>query len=466
MPDHHTAVIVVGAGPTGLLLAGDLAEAGIEVLLLERRGAALSNLSRAFAVHARTLETLDARGLADPLLAAGGARLDSVDLFGRATIRLSDLPSRFPYLLVTPQYRVEAVLRERAIAAGAEIRYDTEVTGLVQDADGVTAQTTRGDLAGAYLVGADGVHSAVREAVGMPYPGETVLRSLILADVELDSPPEQSPAVQGVRGAFGFVADFGDGSWRIVAWDRDGRLPDDAPVELDEVADVVRRCFGTDFGMRSPKWTSRFRSDERQVPAYRDGRVLLAGDAAHCHSPAGGQGMNTGLQDAANLSWKLASVLRGAPAALLDTYHEERHPVGAMVVKSSGALIRFASTESRLLGALGEAGAALAMRIAPVARRAMGMISGIGIHYGHDRIIGRRAEDIDLADGSRLYERLRGGRFVVVDGTADHGRARTATAAEPDGLARVVRPDGYIGWAGEDDPAAIAAYLDAHAGLS
>lgn len=465
MSNQHAAVIVVGAGPTGLLLASDLAEAGIAVLLLEKRSAELSNLSRAFAVHARTLETLDARGLADELLARGGTRTGSVDLFGRATLRLSELRSRFPYVLVTPQYRVEAVLRERAIAAGAEIHYDTEVTGVDQDADGVTARTVRGDLTGAYLVAADGVRSAVRESIGMPYPGEAVLRSLILADVELDSPPEQSPAIRGVRGAFGFVADFGDGQWRVVAWNRENQQPDDAPVDLDELAAVTRRCFGTDFGMHSPKWMSRFHSDERQVPAYRDGRVLLAGDAAHCHSPAGGQGMNTGLQDAANLGWKLAAVLRGAPAELLDTYHDERHPVGAMVLKSSGALVRFASTDSRLLGALGEAGVALAMRLGPIAHRAMGMISGIDIHYGHDKIVGRRAEDIDLADGSRLYERLRGGRFVVLDGTAD-ARARTAVSAEPDGLARVVRPDGYIGWAGEDDPAAIAAYLDAHAGRS
>ncbi|HEU5128500.1 MAG TPA: FAD-dependent monooxygenase [Glycomyces sp.] len=465
MPNQHAAVIIVGAGPTGLLLAGDLAEAGVAVLLLEKRGAEGSNLSRAFAVHARTLETLDARGLADGLLARGGARMGSVDLFGRATLRLSELPSRFPYLLVTPQYHVEAVLRERALAAGAEIRYDTEVTGVVQDAEGVTARTARGDCTAAHLVAADGVRSAVREAIGMPYPGEAVLRSLILADVALDSPPEQSPLIRGVRGAFGFVADFGDGTWRVVAWNRDDQQPDDAPVDLDELAAATRRCFGTDFGMRSPKWMSRFHSDERQVPAYRDGRVLLAGDAAHCHSPAGGQGMNTGLQDAANLGWKLAAVLRGAPAGLLDTYHEERHPVGAAVLKSSGALVRFAATDSRLLGAVGGAGAALAMRIGPIARRAMGMISGIGIHYGHDRIVGRRAEDVGLADGSRLYERLRGGRFVVLDGTADD-RARAAASAAPDGITRVVRPDGYIGWAGEDDPAAVAAYLDAHAGRS
>ncbi|WP_035738576.1 FAD-dependent monooxygenase [Glycomyces arizonensis] len=464
MSNQQAAVIVVGAGPTGLLLAGDLAEAGVEVVLLEKRAAELSNLSRAFAVHARTLETFDARGLADQVLAQGGARMGSVSLFGRATLHLSELESRFPYLLVAPQYHVEAVLRERAIEAGAEIRYDTEVTGVVQDGASVTVTTSQGEVTGAYLVGTDGVHSAVRQAIGMPYPGEAVLRSLILADVKLDEPPEHNPAIQGAHGAFGFVADFDDGYWRVVAWNHDNQQPDDAPVDLDELSEVTRRCFGTDFGMHSPRWISRFHSDERQVPNYRDGRVFLAGDAAHCHSPAGGQGMNTGLQDAANLSWKLAAVLRGAPDKLLDTYQDERHPVGEAVLKFSGALVRFASTRSRVVEVLGEAGAALGMRVKPIAHRAIGMISGIGIHYGHDKTVGRRAADIGLKDGSRLYEALRGGRFVILDSSVEDDRAVAAASAEPDGLARVVRPDGYIGWAGEDAPEAVAAYLDAHAG--
>ncbi|WP_035749083.1 FAD-dependent monooxygenase [Glycomyces sp. NRRL B-16210] len=472
MSVQQPEVIVVGAGPTGLLLAGDLAEAGVDVTVLEKRGADLSNLSRAFAVHARTLEVLDARGLADELLAKGGSPMPGVNLFGIATLELSKLDSRFPYLLVTPQYHVEAVLRRRAAAAGVRVEHGVEVTGIEQDSSGVTVRTGTGEYRAAYVVGADGVHSAVRTAIDMPFPGKAVLRSLILADVEVDAPPARSPLISTARGAFGFLADFGDGYWRFVAWNKDNQQDDDAPVDIEEITAVARRTFGADFAMHSPKWMSRFHSDERQVPSYRDGRVLLAGDAAHCHSPAGGQGMNTGLQDAANLSWKLAAVLRGAPEPLLDTYHDERHPVGAEVLKTSGALVRFAATGSRALATVVGSIAAVAMRIRPAARRARGRISGIGIHYvrgrGDHRLVGRRAPDIDLEGGSRLYEALRGGRFVVLDGTEDGtengGVAVHAASAAPDGLTRVVRPDGYIGWAGTDDPAAVRAYLASHAG--
>lgn len=467
MSHQQAAVIVVGAGPTGLFLAGDLAEAGIEVILLEKRGAGLSNLSRAFGVHARTLEMLDARGLADELLAYGGARLGGIRLFNRVSLHLADLESRYPYLLMTPQYDVEEVLQKRAVAAGVRIIHDAEVTGIEQADGAVTVHTGLGDFRATYVVGADGVGSAVRQAIGMPYPGESVLKSIMLADVKLAEPPKESPAITGHHGAFCFIATFGDEYWRIFAWNSDDQRDNRESVDLEEIKEAARRTFGTDFGMHDPRWISRFHSDERQVPSYRDGNVFLAGDAAHCHSPAGGQGMNTGLQDAANLSWKLAAVLRGAPEELLDTYNIERHPVGKMVLTTSGAMIRLASTRSRVRGALGGMAAGAALRFKPIASRAMGMISGIGIRYGRERddhhLVGQRVPDIALADGSRLYERLRGGRFVILDGAADE-RAVTAASAEPDGLVRVVRPDGYIGWAGADGSQDIGAYLDAHAG--
>ncbi|WP_051815312.1 FAD-dependent monooxygenase, partial [Glycomyces tenuis] len=348
MSNQQAAVIVVGAGPTGLLLAGDLAESGVEVIVLERRGAELSNLSRAFGVHARTLEMLDARGLADELLAYGGARLGGIRLFNRVSLHLADLETRFPYLLMTPQYNVEEVLQKRALGAGARIVHDAEVTG-VDQADGkVTVHTGAGDFQAAYVVGADGVGSAVRKAIGMPYPGEAVLKSIMLADVKLTDPPEHSPAITGSHGAFCFIASFGDEYWRVFAWNSEDQKADDDPIDLEEIKEATRRTFGTDFGMHDARWISRFHSDERQVPSYRDGDVFLAGDAAHCHSPAGGQGMNTGLQDAANLSWKLAAVLNGAPEALLDTYDAERHPVGKMVLTTSGAMIRLAAARSRV----------------------------------------------------------------------------------------------------------------------
>ncbi|GAA1680444.1 FAD-dependent monooxygenase [Glycomyces endophyticus] len=468
--DPQPEVVIVGAGPTGLLLAGDLAEAGVRVLVLERRGAEISNLSRAFGVHARTMEEFDARGLAEELLDFGGARLPGIRLFNRVTLHLADLETRFPYLLMTPQYNVEKVLLRRALDAGAEIRYDSPVTGVEQDGGAVTVHTGSESVTASYVVGADGVGSAVRRAIGMPYPGESVLKSIMLADVQLTDPPAESPAIQGVNGAFCFVATFGDEYWRIFAWNSADQKSDDEPIELDEVREAARLAFGTDFGMHSPRWLSRFHSDERQVPEYRSGNVFLAGDAAHCHSPAGGQGMNTGLQDAANLSWKLAAVLRGADPALLDTYHSERHPVGKAVLRSSGAIIRLAAERSKLKAAIGGLAAATALHIKPIEAKAMGMISGVGIHYGHgkgeDALVGHRANDIALADGTRLYEALRGGRFVVLDSAESFAGDFTADAASaaPDGEAKVIRPDGYVGWAGEDDPAAIRSYLKHRAG--
>jgi len=451
-----TEVIVVGAGPTGLLLAGDLAEAGIAVTVLERRDGEISNLSRAFGVHARTLEQLDARGLADRL-AATGAALRRLRLFGRAEVDLGGLPSRFPYLLITPQYNVEKLLLERALKAGAEIVHNAAVVDLVQDATGVTITTEDAAYRAVYAVGADGFHSAVRRLLGRPFPGRSVLKSIMLADVKVAEPPAELLTVNGVGDAFAFMAPFGDGYYRVFAWDRRRVVPDSEPLALGEVSEVVRRALGTDFGMYDARWTSRFHSDERQVPDYRVGRVFLAGDAAHVHSPAGGQGMNTGLQDAANLGWKLAAVLRGAPEGLLDTYQAERHPVGRSVLRGSGALIRGAMIKSRAARAVRDALIRRALSVPRIRAEMTGRLSGVGYAYpapggAHD-LVGTRAADIPLADGARLYESLRGGRFVLIgdaDATGWEDRVRVAPPAEPGGLLKLVRPDGYVGWAGTD----------------
>ncbi|MFG2945718.1 FAD-dependent monooxygenase [Streptomyces adustus] len=473
-------VIVVGSGPTGLLLAGDLAAAGVRVTLLERRPHKISNLSRAFVLHARTLEQLDARGLADDVETAGRA-LDRLRLFGRLTIALDTLPSRYNHLLVIPQYEVEKVLERRAVAAGVDFRYETEFVGLTQDADAVTVRTRgpggeAGELRAAYVVGTDGMRSAVRDAIGLPFPGVSVIRSVVLADVLLAEQPENLLTVNTVGDAFAFIAPFGDGYHRVIAWNRARDVPDHEPVDLDEVRETVRLALGRDYGMHDARWTSRFHSDERQAPAYRVGRVFLAGDAAHVHTPAGGQGMNTGLQDAANLSWKLAQVVHGhADPALLDTYQAERHPVGKAVLRSSGGIVRLAMAKRPWTLALRAGLTTVLDVVGPARRKAIGQITGIGYRYpaprGAHRLTGARVPDLALAGGGRLYEALRGGRFVLVtpeayeEPGARKDRLAVAQWAGGRSTALLVRPDGHVAWAADTaDPAAIETALTAHLG--
>ncbi|NGO77366.1 FAD-dependent oxidoreductase [Streptomyces sp. YC504] len=460
-------VVIVGAGPTGLLLAGDLAAAGIRVTVLEKRPAKISNLTRAFGVHARTLEVLDARGLADELIPTG-RKLTELRLFRSLSLDLAGIPSRFPYLLSTPQYEVEKLLLRRATEHGVRFVHDAEVTGLRQDADGVTVDVRNKDgessaYRAAYAVGADGVRSAVRKAVGQPFPGKSVISSIVLADVLLKSEPDLTVAVRGDEGAFGFMIPFGDGYWRVGGWNRErAEIPDDAPTSLDELRDIIRRAFGSDFGMHDERWISRFHSDERQVPQYRTGRIFLAGDAAHTHSPAGGQGMNTGLQDANNLGWKLAAVLNGrAPDSLLDSYQDERHPVGSAVLRSSGTIVRLAMAHNPAQLGVRWLASKVVNNAAPLQRKALGQITGIGYAYraprGSHALVGRRAQDGQLAGGSRLYEALRGGQFVFVapketplpaelQSLAGEECIRVQWADERE-LMMLVRPDGYVRWA-------------------
>ncbi|MFE7583366.1 FAD-dependent monooxygenase [Streptomyces gardneri] len=457
MNSLDTDVLVVGAGPTGMLLAGDIAAAGLRVTLVERRPPGISNMTRAFGVHARTLEQLDARGLADELVATG-TPVTELRLFRRLSLDLGRLRSRFPYLLITPQYEVERLLERRAEAEGVDFRYGTELRGLSQDAQHAVAELTGPDgtpttLRARYLVGTDGVRSAVRSALGLPFPGASVIRSIVLADVRLAEKPDGLLTVNGTGDAFAFVAPFGDGWYRVMGWDRTRQVPDSEPVDLDEVRAIARRALGSDYGMHDARWISRFHSDERQVPAYRAGRVFLAGDAAHVHSPAGGQGMNTGLQDAANLSWKLVAVLRGdapEPEALLDSYHSERHPVGAMVLRSSGAIVRLAMAHSSLQRAVRTLAARVLGAVPAASAKAMGMISGLAVSYGRNT---RRVPDLKLREG-RLYELLREGEFVLIapegarpdPAPAPTAPARLVRATWTDPTERsalLVRPDGY-----------------------
>ncbi|MDQ0813400.1 2-polyprenyl-6-methoxyphenol hydroxylase-like FAD-dependent oxidoreductase [Streptomyces sp. B3I7] len=471
-------VLVVGAGPTGLLLAGDLALAGVPVTLVEKRPRRISNLSRAFVLHARTLEHFDARGIADDIEATG-RQLADIGLFGRLSVRLDELPSRFNHLLVVPQYEVEKVLLRRAEEAGVAFRYDTEVTGLAQDGDGVTL-TVRGPggeeegepLRAEYAVGTDGMRSAVRQAVGLPFPGRSVIRSVVLADVRLGKEPENLLTVNANGDAFAFLAPFGDGYHRMIGWRRGRDVADTAPLGLDEVKEITRLALGHDYDMRDARWMSRFHSDERQAPDYRVGRVFLAGDAAHVHTPAGGQGMNTGLQDAANLGWKLAAVLHGhAGPGLLDTYQAERHPVGRAVLRSSGGIVRLAMAKRPWTRALRAGLTTFLDHCGPARRRLAGQVTGIDHAYaaprGAHRLTGRRVPDVALEGGTRLYESLRGGRFVLV---LPRGEETPGTAGREDRLAvrhwtsprrttLLVRPDGHTAWAA-DAPASAARLKD------
>ncbi|MDT9695305.1 FAD-dependent monooxygenase [Streptomyces sp. P17] len=471
-----TDVLVVGAGPTGLLLAAELAQTGVATTLVERRHTE-SNLTRAFAIHARTLEALDARGTADELV-AGGVTVDSIRIFGAADLNLTRLPTRFPFVLVTPQYETERVLRKRAEAVGVRMRWGTELVSLRQDADGVEAElrgpdgTVRTERT-PYLVGADGVHSTVRRAVGLPFIGRSsVMSSLVLADVQLAEPPTDVLTVNGTGDGFAFIAPFGDGWYRVITWYRHRQLPDDAPATLEEVREDTRRALGTDYGMHDARWLSRFHNDERQAPHYRQGRVLLAGDAAHTHSPAGGQGMNTGLQDAFNLGWKLAAVVRGrADDALLDSYEAERHPVGQAVIRRTGTLVRVVLLRTPPLRAVRGLVGRTVLHAGPVVDKVAGALSGIAIRYeagphAHPSA-GARAPDLPLSGAggaNRLYEALRTGRFVlltadpsetaaldgrVADAVDVHAVADSRAAAVPPLI--LVRPDGYVAWA-TDEP--------------
>ncbi|MDN3022852.1 FAD-dependent monooxygenase [Streptomyces sp. S.PB5] len=459
----NRTVIVVGSGPTGLLLAGDLAIAGIPVTLVEKRPHEISNLSRAFGVHARTLEQLDARGLADELLATGDT-ITGLRLFRRLSLDLGTLQSRFPFLLITPQYEVERLLERRAREAGVEFAHESEVVGLRQDEDGVDLDVRGADgvvvtRRAAYVVGADGHRSAVRRAIGVDFPGVAVIKSLFLADVRLAEPPEGVLTVDGSGDSFAMIASFGDGWYRVMGWNRRHEVPDSAPIDLDEIKEVTRRALGTDYGMHDARWLSRFHSDERQAPRYRVGRVFLAGDAAHVHSPAGGQGMNTGLQDAANLSWKLVAAVEGRAAeGLLDSYQAERHPVGKAVLRSSGGLVRLARAQSPALRAVRGLLTAFVNLARPAQRKALGQISGIGYRYpaprGTHRLTGTRVPDAALESG-RLYEALRGGRFVLITPEAYEGQGARKDRLTVERWASdrrttvLVRPDGYVAWAAD-----------------
>ncbi len=464
-PVGTSDVVVVGAGPTGLMLASELALGGADVQLLEER-ADTPNITRAFAVHARTMELLDARGMADELLSRGVAVYEIAPP-GGITMNLRELPSRFGMLLVVPQSGTEHVLGARVDDMGVPVRRGAEVTGLDQDGDGVTVRCADGtSTRTGYVVGCDGAHSTVRRLAGIGFEGKQYETHILLADVHLGHAPEETlSGVTNDRGAV-LLIPFGDGWFRAIAWDRlREQAPLTEPVTADEMRESFRRIACDDYGMTDMRWSSRFLSERKQAERYRERRVFIAGDAAHVHSPLGGQGMNTGIGDAMNLGWKLAQAVRGtAPGWLLDSYHGERHPVGAEVLRLTDVfnqLVLGRSTVQRLVRAV----AIGTITRLPAGRRFMGgRLSQLGIGYprasrSDHRMVGRRMPDVDCG-GARLYELLREGRFVMAvraDAPVDLDRPDVLRAVHHDRklpAAVLVRPDGYVGWADDQLPTA------------
>ncbi|CAM2837603.1 FAD-dependent oxidoreductase [Mycobacterium intermedium] len=459
MTTHTVDVLVVGAGPTGLTAAGDLARAGRSVTVLERRPAP-HPASRAFATMARTLEVLDARGLAEDLL-AHSHRAPKVTVFSGGRIDLSHLDSPYQFVMVTPQSNVDRALANYAVEQGADIQRGVEVIGLSQDADGVTVTTRHDRWRAKYVIGADGAHSTVRELVGADFPGKTILSSIVLADVKLaHGPADGGLRVGSTRDVFALLAPYhrhdADGSWyRTMVWDRHHQVPDSEPVDRDEVVGILARAMGTDLGVLEVEWKSRFHCDERQVTRYRHDRVFLAGDAAHVHSPMGGQGMNTGIQDAANLAWKIDAVLSGADDAVLDTYHDERHPIGERVLLQSGMLARGITLHPRLARGVRNLLVPRLLRIPRARDMIAGSLAGTTLRYGRrrgdHRLVGTRGTQIPLTHNRiSVLQRVDPGFVFVREHSADEIDVAGLLQAEraDDGPAVLIRPDGYIAWAG------------------
>lgn len=465
-------VIVAGGGPTGLMLACELRLHGVHVVVLEKLTAPTQE-SRGQGLHTRSVEIMDQRGLLDRFLAVN-KKFSVGGLFGGIMKPWPDrLDTAHPYGIASPQPDTERLLNERALELGVEIRRGHEVTGLSQDEDGVTVElaASGGAAAGGgggthlrsrYLVGCDGGRSTVRKLLGVGFPGEPAKVETLLGVMEMTEDPATIAAlvaeVNKTQPRFGAMP-LGDGTYRVIA-PAEGVAEDrTAPTTLDEFKQRLRAFAGTDFGAHSPRWLSRFGDATRQAERYRVGRVLLAGDAAHIHPPTGGQGLNLGVQDAFNLGWKLAAEIDGwAPEGLLDSYHAERHPVGAAVLDNTRAQITLMGSEPGAV-ALRELLSKL-MDFEEVNRYVTEVITSVGVRYdfgeGHE-LLGRRMRDVELKKG-RLYELMRGGRGLLLDqtgrlsveGWADRVDHVVDVSEELEVPAVLLRPDGHVAWAGED----------------
>ncbi|MGF1426818.1 FAD-dependent monooxygenase [Kitasatospora sp. LaBMicrA B282] len=479
----ETEVLVVGAGPTGLLLAAELQLGGADVTVIDRLPEP-SRLSRAAAVQSRTLEFLDQRGLLEPLLATGDYPV-SRGHFAGLPLDPDRLPPHLPSRSL-PQAALEAFLTDRLTAQGVPVLHGHELVALSPDADAVTSTVRHADgeqaFRSAYLVAADGAHSTVRSLLGLAFPGRPGTVTAIAADVRLADPHPPRTHTRTADGTW--AAQFAlDGDLRRLALGGPKHaLPRDVPVTEEEVRAGLAAVYGPEVELLELGYAYRITNAARLVEQYRHGRVLLAGDAAHIHLPIGAQGMNTGLQDAANLGWKLAATLRGrAPAGLLDTYHAERHPVAAQLlrtVQAQGVLWDWQGSDDPDLAALRQLFATL-MQLPDTMRYLAGLMTGLDLSYPmpdapDHPLLGRAAPDLPLttpAGPRRLRELLRTGRGLLVDPTGTLAgpaapwtdRVDRATTPDPAIPALLVRPDGYVCWAaapGAGEPETLVAALE------
>ena len=468
MTEH--AVVIAGGGPTGLMLAGELALAGIDVVIVEPRASQDVDGSRSGGLHSRTIEVLDQRGVAERFLTEGQEH-PFVGYAG-TFLDISDFPTRHNYILALWQSLFEPILAGWVDELDVPILRRREVVGFAQDDTGVDVEVSDSlSLRAQYLVGCDGGRSFIRKAAGIDFPGWDPTSSFLIAEVETDEEPEIGMRPEG--GGIGPVnREETGGPYRVVLLEK--HVEHTSAPTFQNLREALISAYGADFGVHSPAWISRFTDMSRQAAAYREGRVLLAGDAAHVHGPQGGQGLNTGVQDAVNLGWKLAQVVnKTSPESLLDTYHAERHPVGARVLRNTMAQVALSRTDERSK-ALRDTMLEL-VRMDEPRRRIAGMISGLDVHYdlgaGHP-LLGRRMPDVDLdtANGAtRVFALLHDARPVLLNLGEPGGfdispwasRVRFVDARH-DGMwelpvlgeiaappAVLIRPDGHVAWVGD-----------------
>ncbi len=460
-------VIIVGAGPTGMMLAAELRLHGVRVVAVEKE-AEPTKVVRALGLHARSIEVMDQRGLLERFLERGTTFPIGGYFAGIPKPTPERLDTAHPYVLGIPQPVVDRLLTEHALERGTEIRRSSEVVGLSQDDDGVTVDLADGaQLRSRYLIGCDGGRSTVRKLLGIGFPGDSARLETLLGEMEVTAPPETVAAtvteVRKTQLGFG-VGPNGQGLFRVVVPAAEVVEDRAVPPTLEEVKERLRHYAGTDFGVHSPRWLSRFGDATRLAEHYRLGRVLLAGDAAHVHPPLGGQGLNLGLQDAFNLGWKLAAEINGwAPTDLLDSYHTERHPIAADVLDNTRAQSELMAPEPgpravrRLLTEL--------MDIEEVNRHLIEKIIAVGIRYdfgdGPD-LLGRRLRNLGLKDGN-LYDRMHTGRGLLLDqtgrlsvsGWADRIDHLVDVSEDLEVPAVLLRPDGHVAWIGDDQEALL-----------